>query len=207
MSDTGSEVSPDTAICSPRPEGAPSVGGRPSVMTEQRETLICDVLREGGTRRNACKCAGISEDTFTRHLKRSEAFALMVVQAEGEAERHAIGVIRAAMPTTWQASAWWLERRRGREWARGAVGEARDVIQHLTDDQLLRLMASEIMPDPEELTEDFGDKAIAAGAGLTVEETRERLVRDIWDSLAQDKNYLQNHDLAQLVRIKALLQG
>lgn len=58
--------------------------GRPSVMTPETETLLCDALLREKTRKKACQVAGVSEDTLSRHLKRSERFATMVKTAEKE---------------------------------------------------------------------------------------------------------------------------
>lgn len=61
--------------------------------------------------------ADISSPTFYRMLE-DDAFRSAVEKAEAEAEAAHITVIaKAASGGTWQASAWWLERRKHEDYA------------------------------------------------------------------------------------------
>ena len=67
---------------------------------------------------HACARAGISQDTFGRWRKQSADFAEEVKKAEAEAIARNVTVIQKAAGTSWQAAAWWLERRHPNDFAR-----------------------------------------------------------------------------------------
>lgn len=76
-------------------------------------------LREGNTRRAAAALGGIGESTFQEWLHEKVGFAAAVEKAEGECEAEMVSrVRRAALGDTWQAAAWWLERRRAADFGR-----------------------------------------------------------------------------------------
>jgi hypothetical protein len=80
---------------------------------------VCTALAAGNTRRAACAFAGISEDTLANWLRRHSEFADAVQKAEGDAEVRNVAIIsRAAQQGTWQAAAWWLERRYPHDYGR-----------------------------------------------------------------------------------------
>jgi hypothetical protein len=91
---------------------------RPTKFNDERAELICVALRKGGTRKAACDVVGVSQDSFARWLDRYADFADLVKRAEAEAEAEMVGAIHAASKETWQAAAWWLERRRNEDWGR-----------------------------------------------------------------------------------------
>lgn len=91
--------------------------GRPTKFTAERRTKFLEGLAAGNTRRASCLAAGFSEDTFQRAVARDAAFAAEVKKAEAQAESEMVAVIRKAAITTWQAAAWWLERRLFNDWA------------------------------------------------------------------------------------------
>ena len=84
----------------------------------EREKAICDSLEVGNTRRASCVGAGISEDTFARWMAADESFSGRVKEAEAKAEQRFLGHVSAAALTTWQAAAWWLERRKHEDFGR-----------------------------------------------------------------------------------------
>lgn len=86
--------------------------GCPSKRTPERRKKILDLLREGNTKKTAFTLAGISSDTFARWRNDDEQFALECQQAEEEAVARHVGIVYSAANKTWQAAAWWLERRR-----------------------------------------------------------------------------------------------
>ncbi len=49
------------------------MAGRPTDLNPQISALICEVLREGCPRKAAYGCAGISETTFDKWMRRGEA--------------------------------------------------------------------------------------------------------------------------------------
>lgn len=75
--------------------------------------------------RCAAGLAGIGERTLLRYLQRGRngeahyrQFWQSVQNAEAKAEADRVKVIREAMPETWTAAAWWLERRRYQDYAK-----------------------------------------------------------------------------------------
>lgn len=82
-----------------------------------REGAILDALRIGCTRRAAAAKGDISEDTFARMMADAD-FAEAVRKAEGEAEAVYTSVVAQATATSWQAAAWWLERRKYMDFGR-----------------------------------------------------------------------------------------
>ena len=92
---------------------------RPTKLTPQAETVILDALRRGNTRTAAFAAAGVARSKISVWLARFGTFRDAVEKAEAEAEVTAVGTITdAAASGTWQASAWWLERRRHTEWGK-----------------------------------------------------------------------------------------
>ena len=91
--------------------------GRTSKRSPERETAILNSLRVGNTRRAALAAAEISIQTFYNWLE-DLTFLDAVQKAEAEAEQRFLSqVARAALAGTWQAAAWWLERRHPEDYA------------------------------------------------------------------------------------------
>jgi transposase len=80
---------------------------RPTKMTPEVVKRIADALAAGNTRRAAAAYGGIDEDTLGRWLRRFADFAA-----------HVANITQAAKDGTWQASAWWLERRQHAAWGK-----------------------------------------------------------------------------------------
>jgi hypothetical protein len=92
---------------------------RPTKYTAERAQQIADALTAGNTRRASAAAAGITERTFERWMLRFDGFVAAIEKAETEAEVAHVATIRAAAHDgTWQASAWWLERRRSDDWGK-----------------------------------------------------------------------------------------
>jgi len=90
----------------------------PTKRTPERRKRILDVLRAGGTRQAAYGSGGIADTTFARWMADDAEFAEDVKIAESEAEARATAIVSKAMGETWQAAAWWLERRRSGDYAK-----------------------------------------------------------------------------------------
>ena len=127
--------------------------GRPTKLDEPRVGALIDALKVGCTAQVACRAAGVGRSTFKAWLARGKspdpadapyrAFRAAVQKARGHGERHALGVIHGAMPTHWQAAAWFLERSQPRRWgrvdrlkaeARAGYGEKPPLIVRITVD-------------------------------------------------------------------------
>lgn len=92
--------------------------GRTSKRSPERELAIVNALRLGNTRRASAAYAEVDHATFYRWLE-DATFRDAVEKAEADAEtRFLAQVAKAAADGTWQAAAWWLERRRHEEYAR-----------------------------------------------------------------------------------------
>ena len=112
--------------------------GRPTKYSPEVVQRLTDALRGGNTRRASCAVAGISQETLARWLAENADFRDTVEKAEGEAEARNLAVIQDATKTTWQAAAWWLERKHKAEWSSrveqtGADGQAVKVIVEYAD--------------------------------------------------------------------------
>lgn len=95
-------------------------GRRPKVPAGgPREQAILDALRHGCTRRAAAAVGGIHPDTFYRMMQ-DPTFSDAVVKAEGEAEAAFTAIVADASVKSWQAAAWWLERRKHADFAQHA---------------------------------------------------------------------------------------
>lgn len=82
---------------------------------------ICAAIREGQTRKVAAELAGVSWSSLKNWVARGRepgadakyvAFLAAVQKADAEAEAVMVETVRTHAVTTWQAAAWWLERRR-----------------------------------------------------------------------------------------------
>jgi hypothetical protein len=112
--------------------------GRPTKYTPATVEKLTDALRGGNTRRASCAAASISQETLARWLAENVDFRDAIEKAEGEAELRNLAVIQDATRTTWQAAAWWLERKHKADWSSrveqtGADGSPVKVIVEYAD--------------------------------------------------------------------------
>jgi hypothetical protein len=100
-----------------------------SKYTEERHTTIVEAIRSGNSKATSFRLAGIAPDTGHDWLKfgRDRAdeypnYAKLVddvEQALAEYEASRVSLITTAADTgSWQAAAWWLERRNSETWGR-----------------------------------------------------------------------------------------
>ena len=112
---------------------------RPTKRTPEREARLFEALRAGNTRRAACAYAGIDQDTLANWMRRFSDFSDAVEKAEADAEIRNVAIIQKAASETWQAAAWWLERKKKQDWSArqeqtGADGGAVRVIVQYADE-------------------------------------------------------------------------
>lgn len=110
--------------------------------TPARVSAIVAALHTGATRTAAAVRGEIGHATFYRWFEEDAAFRAAVEAAEAEAELRFTKIVAEAANGTWQAAAWWLERRRPADYRRrdgveltgrdGGPVETRDV-DALTD--------------------------------------------------------------------------
>ncbi len=91
---------------------------RPSKRTPEVETAILNALRVGNTRTDSALAAGIGIGTLGAWCRQYPQFRADVERAEAEARLRFVGIIATAARTSWQAAAWFLERRVPEYWAR-----------------------------------------------------------------------------------------
>ena len=97
-------------------------GGRPSKYRPDTVAAIIAAVEGGATYRHAAASVGVSERTLHDWQVRHPHFSQALKTAEAMACMAAIGTIRrAAEAGTWQAAAWYLERRYPAEYGRRAV--------------------------------------------------------------------------------------
>ncbi len=77
---------------------------------------MCDLLAGGNNRTDTCLLVDISYETFTVWMQKPE-FSEAIKKAEAQCKSFHIGIIKKAAEKTWQASAWWLERKHHTEFA------------------------------------------------------------------------------------------
>jgi hypothetical protein len=93
------------------------MAGRSNGFNKNIAKKIIDTLSDGNTLTASVKNAGISYDRFLRWQKENTNFANDLEKAEAQAEvGHVSNVKKASDNGSWQASAWWLERRRHGDW-------------------------------------------------------------------------------------------
>ncbi len=100
--------------------------GRPTKLTPEVQARVVTAISGGNTRETAASYAGIRRATLFEWLARGRAarsglfrdFADAIEKAEADASVTSVGLIRRAAQTSWQAAAWWLERRYPDEWGR-----------------------------------------------------------------------------------------
>lgn len=77
---------------------------------------ICKWLRAGNNQEDSAILAGIAECTFYAWMKKPK-FSEAIKKALVECKAKNIDIIQKAAQKTWQASAWWLERKYNEEFA------------------------------------------------------------------------------------------
>jgi hypothetical protein len=88
-----------------------AAASRQNKLTPDIREAVVTVLRAGNTRKAAAAYAGVDETTFYRWVDRDATFASAVRKAEADAQVRNVALIQRAAESTWQAAAWWLERR------------------------------------------------------------------------------------------------
>lgn len=132
----------------------PKLKRRPTKDTPERRKVILSALAQGNTRTATCAVAGITLETLACWARSDPEFSVALRESEAKAELAALKTIKNAMPMSWQAAAWWLERRRPDEW--GKV----DRVEIVLREQAERL-AKEIGCTPDDLIKEA--EAILAG--------------------------------------------
>jgi len=98
---------------------------RRTKLTDRTKEDIVKALRAGNSRRDSALYAGVSETTFYSWMARGREgeplyaeFLEAVEKAEAQSVVRNVAIIQRAAEETWQAAAWWLERKRPDDWGR-----------------------------------------------------------------------------------------
>jgi hypothetical protein len=99
---------------------------RPTKLTPETQARIIQALEAGNYFETACGYAGITSRTGYGWLEKGREetsgiyfqFFQAVEKATSQAELKNVAIIQRAAMDTWQAAAWWLERRAPDRWGR-----------------------------------------------------------------------------------------
>jgi transposase len=108
--------------------------GRPTALTPEVQRRVCEAIAAGNTRHDAAEYAGVGASTVRAWLAKGQrqsrgrfrAFLAAIKKAEADAVVRNVAIIHKAATKSWQAAAWWLERKRGEDWSQN-----KDVIHQL----------------------------------------------------------------------------
>lgn len=100
--------------------------GRPSKLTADTQNELVKLIKAGNYLETAAAYVGLHPDTVREWLRRGRReakgkhreFSVVIQRAEAFAESSALLRIRAAGQMSWQAEAWYLERKFPAKWGR-----------------------------------------------------------------------------------------
>lgn len=96
--------------------------GRPTKLTIEIQTKVCDAIRGGNYRETAAMWVGVPPETLSRWMKKTGAkylaFRRAVLEAERAAEIRAVALVMKAAAEDPSHAKWWLERKFPERWAR-----------------------------------------------------------------------------------------
>ena len=72
---------------------------------------ICNYIKSGLSQKDSSELAGIDESTFYAWMKKNPSFKSQIKKAELKNKQRALILIQKAGEVSWQASAWYLERK------------------------------------------------------------------------------------------------
>ena len=129
---------------------------RPTKLTPAIAAKLVLAIRVGNYASVAAKSVGIDQSTYYDWLAKGREdkapyaeFAVAIQKAEAEAEAATVARIQLAeaAPNTWQAAAWWLERRFPDRWGR----RDRLEVEHTVVEREAKRLADEFGLDPAEV--------------------------------------------------------
>lgn len=129
-----------------RPSGHASSSRSP-----ERAVALVQALRQGRSRRFACRAAMISPQTLYAWMEDDPALAHLVEEAEAAFEISLLSTIESSSHLEWQAAAWILERRFPKEWSR----KDRIEVQRVDVDGMIAEIASDAGVDPAEVRAEY----------------------------------------------------
>jgi hypothetical protein len=148
--------------------------GRPSKLTGELTLRLAEEIGTGVPGEVAAEANGLGRSTYYRWLKWGGLgepgfveFRDAIKKARSEAEARYVGIVQRAAAKTWQAAAWWLERRAPKRWGRCAPSPPperpkRHELQDKTEEELLELFKREVVNLEQSIAEKRTTNAAAA---------------------------------------------
>ena len=89
---------------------------RKSKYSQAIQDKLCEFVRNGITIKSMCQAVNIGERTYYDWMRDNSQFSQAIKKAEGERDYNVKSIaihtmIQAMLDGTWQAAAWWLERK------------------------------------------------------------------------------------------------
>ncbi len=91
--------------------------GRPTKYTPEMREALLSWIRGGSTYTDACRLEGISYETFLQWQQKYPEFSEDIEKADALCKQTRVATILVASKKSWQAAAWYLERRYKDEFA------------------------------------------------------------------------------------------
>lgn len=92
-------------------------------LTPEITEIVCSYIEKGNSYDTSAQAVGICRQTLYNWMERGEKgepdflqFLQSIKKARAKAEMRHVEVIEDAMDKSWQAAAWWLERRNRDKW-------------------------------------------------------------------------------------------
>lgn len=99
---------------------------RPSKYSKEILEALCKWIRSGNTYKDACMIEGISYQTFNEWRNAKPEFSDAIKKAEAMCKAVRIALVLKAGQKSWQAAAWYLERRFPEEYGRPKQSDHRN---------------------------------------------------------------------------------
>ena len=87
---------------------------------------ICALIADGNYVKTACEAVGISQECHYNWIKVYDEYSEAIKKAEAASEAWHVNNIKKAASKSWQASAWYLERKFAQRWGRQIVIQTND---------------------------------------------------------------------------------
>ena len=86
--------------------------------TPELVSELIKYIEAGNYQKTACEAVGLGETTFYEWMKEKPEFAESIKKAKSKAIARNVMIIQKAAQTSWQAAAWFLERKDYERWGR-----------------------------------------------------------------------------------------
>ena len=109
--------------------------GRPTKYHASIAQKIGEHLRAGLNFRQTCAVLGIGEQTLRQWRREKPELCAEISRAQGQAVADRLALINTAATKSWQAAAWWLERKYPHDWGRPTDLTVDAKILHVHEDE------------------------------------------------------------------------